>query len=200
VAYSRWWLERRGVRRWPTARQWQHGRRGLGSGEKPVMLGHHMRLGARVGAREELWCTGLPRARAEQGVHRRRLARVREGVEGGFISLGARRGGCSQRRGLQWQRHGVEAVGDVRPADGQWRKAARAGASVLWPRGTGLSFHACVMGPRGTMAAARASDRWSLRRLGVRARTGYGATDMAGAQRDVARGSPKSKTVRISPL
>jgi hypothetical protein len=24
------------------------------------MLGHHMRLGARVGAREELWVTGFP--------------------------------------------------------------------------------------------------------------------------------------------
>jgi hypothetical protein len=55
-------------------------RRGSGStaaaarvaGEKPAMLGHHVRLGAQVGAREEQWVTGLPRARAERGVHRRR--------------------------------------------------------------------------------------------------------------------------------
>jgi hypothetical protein len=36
------------------------------------MLGHHMRLAARVGVKEELWVTGLPRAQAEQGVHQRR--------------------------------------------------------------------------------------------------------------------------------
>jgi hypothetical protein len=45
VAYSRWWLERGGVRRWPAARQWQHGRRGLVCGEMPAMLGHHVHLG-----------------------------------------------------------------------------------------------------------------------------------------------------------
>jgi hypothetical protein len=39
VAYSQWWLERRGVRRWPAARQWQHRRRGSGSGKMPAMLG-----------------------------------------------------------------------------------------------------------------------------------------------------------------
>jgi hypothetical protein len=39
------------------------------------------------------------------------------------------------------------------------------------------------------LAAVRASDRWVLRHLGVRARRKYDATDVAGARRDVARGS-----------
>jgi hypothetical protein len=47
-----------GVRRWPVAKQWRHGRRGSDSGEMPARLGHHVRLGAQVGAREELWVAG----------------------------------------------------------------------------------------------------------------------------------------------
>jgi hypothetical protein len=46
----------------------------------------------------------------------------------------------------------------------------------------------CVISRRCTVTAARASDRWVLRRLGVRARVGYGTADVAGARRDVARG------------
>jgi hypothetical protein len=58
VADSRWWLGRRGVRRWPTARQWQHGRRCSGCGELPAMLGHQVLLEAHVWAREELRVMG----------------------------------------------------------------------------------------------------------------------------------------------
>jgi hypothetical protein len=61
-----------GVRRWPMAKQWQHGRRGSGSGEKPAMLGHQVRLEAHVWAREELRVTGWSRVQAGVRVCRRR--------------------------------------------------------------------------------------------------------------------------------
>jgi hypothetical protein len=43
-------------------------------------------------------------------------------------------------------------------------------------------------------------DRWVLRRLGVHARRGYDATDVAGARRDVARGMPAASTVSFNPF
>jgi hypothetical protein len=76
----------------------------------------------------------------------------------------------------------------VRPADGQWRKAARAGASALWPRGTGLSLHARVTDldaqwRRRRPRTAGTSDASAC------ARPGYGAADVESAQRDVTCGS-----------
>jgi hypothetical protein len=84
---------------------------------------------------------------------------------------------------------GAEVVAACGGADGQWGKALRPPASAPRPRGIGLSFHARVTDPRCTVAATRASDRWLLRRLDVRARPGYGestwrvrgATSCAGA-------------------
>jgi hypothetical protein len=79
---------------------------------------------------------------------RRRLARLlgraREG-EGGFIGSGTCRGGSASPSWSTGASAWAQGGGDVRRSDGQWRKAARAGASVLWPRGTGLNLHACVM-------------------------------------------------------
>jgi hypothetical protein len=72
VAYSRWWLKRRGVRRWLVAKQWLHDRRGSGSGEMPVMLGHQVRLEAHLWDREELRVTGWSRAQARVRIRRRR--------------------------------------------------------------------------------------------------------------------------------
>jgi hypothetical protein len=72
VAYSRWWLELRGVRRWPAAKQWHHGLRGSGSGEMPAMLGHQVRLEAHIWAREELRVAGWSQAQAIVRVRRRR--------------------------------------------------------------------------------------------------------------------------------
>jgi hypothetical protein len=43
----------------------------------------------------------------------------------------------------------------------------------------------------------RASDRWVFWRLGVRARAGYGAADVA-ARGNVVRGAPAFKTVSFS--
>jgi hypothetical protein len=97
------------------------------------------------------------------------LGRAREGVrQGGFRAPGARRGVArsvvayngDSMVGRRWATCG-------RPT-AKW-KAARTGASGLWPRGTGLSLHARVTCPRGTVVAVWASDRWTLRRLGVRA-------------------------------
>jgi hypothetical protein len=79
-----------------------------------------------------------------------------------------------------------------RPTANGGRQRVR-GASVLWTRGTGLSLHACVTGPRGTLATVRASDRWSLRRLGVRAWAGYGEPTWRRAG-DVVRGSAGLQT------
>jgi hypothetical protein len=61
-------------------------------------------------------------------------------------------------------------AGDVRRPGGQWR--AVGGASVRW---IGATWH----GPLATIVTGEStptqrSDRWSLRRLGVRARRGYG--------------------------
>jgi hypothetical protein len=72
VAYSRWYLEQRGVQRWPAVRQWQHGRWGSGSGEMRAMLGHQVRLEAHVWAREELRVTGWSRVHARVRVRWRR--------------------------------------------------------------------------------------------------------------------------------
>jgi hypothetical protein len=69
---------------------------------------------------------------------------------------------------------GAEAVATCGRADDQWGMAVRPQASAHRPRGTGLSFHVRVTDPRCTVVAARASDRWLLRRLGVRVRLGYG--------------------------
>jgi hypothetical protein len=52
--------------------------------------------------------------------------------------------------------------------------AVRPPASARRPRVTGLGLPARVMGPSCTVVAAQTSDRWVLRRLGVRARLGYG--------------------------
>jgi hypothetical protein len=73
----------------------------------------------------------------------------------------------------------AEAVGDVRLADGQWRKAARVGASVRWPHGTGLGV-GNESHPVGTQCSrSPASDRRSQARSGVRARRYGGEADVA---------------------
>jgi hypothetical protein len=69
---ARRWLDRREARRWPAARQRWCGRRGSDSGERWARLSHHVRVGAQVGAREELGVAGWSQARAEQQNHRRR--------------------------------------------------------------------------------------------------------------------------------
>jgi hypothetical protein len=63
-------------------------------------------------------------------------------------------------------------------------------AQAAWHRPKLL---ACVIGPRCTVALVRAWDRWVLRRLGVCSRPRYGATDVAGARRDVAHGFAQFK-------
>jgi hypothetical protein len=62
----------------------------------------------------------------------------------------------------------------VQRLSGQWQMAVRPPACARGPRVTGLGLHARVTGPRCTVAATRASDRWSLQCLNVRARPGYG--------------------------
>jgi hypothetical protein len=105
---------------------------------------------------------------------RRRMALAREERKaGGFIALGRVEAVPQQLRGLQELRHGPRGGGDVRRTGGQWRMAVRSPASACRPRVTGLGLHTCVMDPSCTVVAARASDRWSLQRLGVRARPGY---------------------------
>jgi hypothetical protein len=73
------------------------------------MLGHHMHLGLeRVVGKSCGSLVFLGRERSKEitgdaNGGRQRLARAREGVkQGSFIAPGARRGGWSQRRGLQW--------------------------------------------------------------------------------------------------
>jgi hypothetical protein len=61
----------------------------------------------------------------------------------------------------------------VQHTGGQWRMAVCPPACARRPRVTNLGLHGCITGPSCTVAAAQASDRWSLRRLGVRARPGY---------------------------
>jgi hypothetical protein len=79
----------------------------------------------------------------------------------------------------QCHRHGTEAIGNVRLADGQWRKAARAGAIVLWPRGVGLGV-GNESRPVGTQCSrSPASDQRSQARSGVRARRYSGEADVA---------------------
>jgi hypothetical protein len=78
-----------------------------------------------------------------------------------------------------WRRHGAEAVGDVLRADGQWRKAACAGASAWQPLGTGLGV-GNESRPVGTQCSrSPASDRWSQARSGVHARWYGSEADMA---------------------
>jgi hypothetical protein len=62
----------------------------------------------------------------------------KETTLGVFIGLEHREAASPELHDPQCHRHGAEAVGDVRLANGQWRNAARAGTSVLWTRGTGL--------------------------------------------------------------
>jgi hypothetical protein len=83
VADSQRWLDRREARRWPAARQGWRGRHGSDSGEVWVSLSHHVRVGAQVGARENLRVAGWLRARAEQQDHRRRQWRA---AVGGWVA------------------------------------------------------------------------------------------------------------------
>jgi hypothetical protein len=76
----------------------------------------------------------------------------------------------------------------VQHIGGQWRMAVRPPACARRPRVTGLGLHGRVTGPSCTVAAARALDCWSLQRLGVRARPGYGEPTWR-ARGDVVRGS-----------
>jgi hypothetical protein len=48
------------------------------------------------------------------------------------------------------------------------------------------------------MSPARASDRWVYRCLGVRARAGYGAVDMAARRRRHARERRLSRQLRLA--
>jgi hypothetical protein len=112
-------------------------------------------------------------------------------IKQGFYSLGS-----VSRRLLScfvvYRSEGMvaKAVGDVRRTGGQWRMAVRPPPSVRRPRVTGLSLHVHVTGPSCTVAAVRVSDRWSLRRLGVRARPGYSEPTWR-ARGDVVRGCPE---------
>jgi hypothetical protein len=63
-------------------------------------------------------------------------------------------------------------------------------AQAAWHR---PRLPARVIGPRCTVVTARSSDRWVLRRLGVRAQPGYGEADVACARYDVARGFARFK-------
>jgi hypothetical protein len=61
-------------------------------------------------------------------------------------------------------------AGDVRRPGGQWRAAG--GAPVRW---IGATWHGpLAMNVTGEFTLTQHSDRWSLRRLAVRARCGYG--------------------------
>jgi hypothetical protein len=104
----------------------------------------------------------------------------KETTLGVFIGPERREAASPELRDLQCRRHGAEAVGDVQLADDQWRKAARAGASVLWPPGTGLGV-GNESRPVGTQCSRNpASDRRSQARSGVRARR-YGGEAVDGA-------------------
>jgi hypothetical protein len=64
-------------------------------------------------------------------------------------------------------------------ADGQWRKAVRAGASARWLRGTGLGV-GDESRPVGTQCSrSPASDRRSQARSGVHTRRYGGEADVA---------------------
>jgi hypothetical protein len=106
---------------------------------------------------------------------RRRMALAREERKtGGFYSPVACRGGYSVDSwptvATAWRGGGWRRAAHRR----QWRMAVRPSACARRPRVTGLGLHARVTGPSCIVAAARASDSWSLRCLGVRARPGYG--------------------------
>jgi hypothetical protein len=148
-----WWLSRRRARRWPAARQWWHGRRGLDSGEMRARLSHCARVGAQVGAREEL-----------------RVGRA----GGAFIGQQRSKAISPSFRWPQWQRHGRGGGWWRAVASGQWRQAVRPPASVGSPRGTGLGHLRTSMALDAQCPRRPASNRGVFRRLGVHARLGYG--------------------------
>jgi hypothetical protein len=83
-------------------------------------------------------------------------------------------------------------------ADGQWQKSACAGASQPWPRGTGLSLHACITGAstqwrrREPQTGGHSGASACARNRGTASRHGV-------ARRDVVRGSAGvSNTVSFS--
>jgi hypothetical protein len=73
------------------------------------------------------------------GGGRWRAAGTSKREEGGFYRPGhVRKGGSTTTNGHRGHNMGGKAVGDVRKAGGQWRKAVRAPACGRQPRGTGL--------------------------------------------------------------
>jgi hypothetical protein len=91
-------------------------------------------------------------------------------------------------------------VGDVQRLGGQWRMAVCPPACVRGSRVTGLGLHARVMGPRCTVAATWALDRWSLRRLGVRTWPGYSEPTWRARGRRCAREHRLRQTVSFNHL
>jgi hypothetical protein len=83
-------LGRSGLRCWPAARQWPHGRRGSNSGTMRAKARLCARAGAQVGAREGPGVARGSWAHAEQEAHRRRqwwtgaATCTREGKKGGL--------------------------------------------------------------------------------------------------------------------
>jgi hypothetical protein len=139
------WLGRGTTRCWPAAKQ----PRRLRSGEVPGgMWGGakpYVTVEALVGVRERSQAWSGRRARGRVGSPQRRLWRRRRTAcsltcarKGVFIGQERRKIASPELRDPQWRRHGTEAVGDVLRADGQWRKAVRAGASARRLCGTGL--------------------------------------------------------------
>jgi hypothetical protein len=119
------------------------------------------------------------------------LGCVRKNRQGGFIGPVARRGGFAPPSwptgAPAWARW--RCASDRRPmVDGGSPAGECAQAAWHRPR---LPAH--IIGPRCTVASARASDRWVLRRLSVRVRPGCGEADVVGARRDVARGFAQFK-------
>jgi hypothetical protein len=186
-----WWrlVDRRCSRWWPTARQRRRLRPNADSGKMRGPAKLCVGVGAQVKAREELWATCGPRAWAEHGSHRWRqwraaadgdelLAHTRR-KEGGYRRGHAGKGGSTTTNGHKGHGMVCEAVGDVRTAGGQWRKAVRAPVCARRPRGTSPEGR-CASPTLGAQCPRRtASDLRLFRRLGVRACPYGGETDAA---------------------
>jgi hypothetical protein len=163
-------------------------------------LGHHVRVGAQVGAREKFRVAGWLWVRAKQHDHRRHqwqtaaggrvLGRARQKGREGFIGPVAHRGGFTPPSwptvAPAWARRQLRrAVHRWTMADGGLPAGECTRAAWHQPR-----LLARIIGPSCTVVTARALDRWVLRRLDVSAWPGYGDADVAGAWCDVARSSP----------
>jgi hypothetical protein len=166
------------------ARQRSGGGRGnSGSSDRGAQLDQHAARGALVTHKKGFRSLRGRGLRLEGGAHRRRQWRNGGGSGRRRVRARSGRGWLISTREVGWGRWGHAGATCTRGEAGAWPATCAAPAANGAPQAVRrpvdqrhLARPTCH-GRHGCAPASAASDQWSLRSLGVRARHGYGAYD-----------------------